>query len=67
MNITECKDNTYGAYGYNCLDTCSIKCGVPGRCDRVTGQCEGGCQVGWNGIRCDTGEIRLKLISVLFS
>lgn len=45
---------TDGRYGYNCEEHCNVNCGVLYKCDRITGQCEGGCQVGWKGATCDT-------------
>uniref|UniRef100_A0A8W8NSY8 EGF-like domain-containing protein n=1 Tax=Magallana gigas TaxID=29159 RepID=A0A8W8NSY8_MAGGI len=47
----ECPD---GWYGSNCQEQCNVNCGVPYRCDRVTGQCEGGCQVGWKVCKNNT-------------
>ena len=44
-----------GSYGANCLDNCSLTCGHPGKCDRVTSHCNGGCQIGWAGVRCEEG------------
>lgn len=50
----ECKK---GFYGYTCKETCSMTCGNPGICDRITGHCSGGCRAGWTGLLCDEGNI----------
>ena len=44
-----------GFYGSKCLQNCSLTCGDPGRCDIMTGHCNGGCQVGWTGAMCEKG------------
>ena len=48
--LTECSGGFYGQY---CQENCSTYCIVPGSCDRMTGQCEGGCQAGWTQSKCD--------------
>lgn len=50
MYILECP---LGYYGENCDYKCSEYCFVPRRCDRVTGQCYGGCQPGWYTKTCE--------------
>ncbi|XP_078320780.1 uncharacterized protein LOC144621431 [Crassostrea virginica] len=45
-----------GLYGVNCLQNCSLTCGIPGNCDRKTGYCNGGCQRGWKGVMCEEGK-----------
>nr|XP_022305386.1 tyrosine-protein kinase receptor Tie-1-like [Crassostrea virginica] len=42
-----------GVYRANCLGNCSLTCVHPMKCDRVTGHCNGGCQRGWTGVRCE--------------
>ena len=49
--FTECP---YGFYGHDCKESCSTHCIVSGTCDRVTGQCIGGCKAGWKESKCDT-------------
>lgn len=51
-----------GKYGNNCQRQCNINCGIKARCDRITGQCEGGCQTGWKGITCDKRTICLFFV-----
>ena len=33
-----------------------MTCGIPGNCDRITGYCNGGCQRGWSGVKCEEGS-----------
>ena len=42
-------------FGSNCSQNCSMTCGDPGKCDIMTVHCNGGCQVGWIGAKCDKG------------
>ena len=49
-----------GYYGYNCKETCSMTCGVPGRCDRVSGSCNGSCLSGWKEDMCQIGNLCKK-------
>nr|XP_022309955.1 uncharacterized protein LOC111115489 [Crassostrea virginica] len=50
-----CEECPEGLYGRNCLQNCSMTCGDPGRCDIMTGHCNGGCQIGWTGAMCEKG------------
>jgi hypothetical protein len=50
-----------GFYGNNCVERCNTNCGLPGVCNKTSGQCEGGCQPGWRGILCDTSKCRIML------
>lgn len=50
LYILECP---VGYYGENCDNKCSKYCSVRRLCDRVTGQCYGGCQPGWYTKTCE--------------
>ncbi|XP_062571491.1 uncharacterized protein LOC134233533 [Saccostrea cucullata] len=50
-----------GHFGYNCEESCNINCRVRGRCNRVTGLCQGGCKDGWEGSRCDKSKNDMDL------
>lgn len=52
-----------GSFGYDCQAKCSVHCAVPDRCDRVTGECEDGCQPGWKGVTCDKRKRLCYVIS----
>lgn len=56
--LTECLD---GLYGNGCQGNCSTTCVVSGRCDSMTGQCIGGCQIGWKQPKCDASR-NMKLL-----
>lgn len=53
-----------GHYGKNCVHNCSTNCNVTRRCDRVTGQCEGGCITGWTGSICNQRKFFFFLLLV---
>ncbi|XP_078330395.1 uncharacterized protein LOC144624463 [Crassostrea virginica] len=56
-----CKDCPKGLYGSNCSQNCSMTCGDPGRCDIVTGHCNGGCQVGWS-VKIEVGSTAVEVV-----
>lgn len=45
-----------GYYGHNCSSKCSQNCNVTNICDRITGECDGGCKPGWIGNTCDQSK-----------
>lgn len=40
-------------YGVNCRQRCAGHCKDNDTCDRLTGQCAGGCDAGWTGSLCN--------------
>ncbi|XP_078330387.1 uncharacterized protein LOC144624457 [Crassostrea virginica] len=48
-----CMDCTVGLFGNNCSKNCSLTCGNPGVCHKVTGHCNGSCLAGWEGDMCE--------------
>ncbi|XP_062585191.1 multiple epidermal growth factor-like domains protein 11 [Saccostrea cucullata] len=54
-----------GTFGNNCEQNCNKNCGVPYQCDRTTGECEGGCQPGWEGPQCEQST-KIERINHLF-
>lgn len=49
------KECTVGKYGADCKEICNGHCEDNAFCNHVTGQCDGGCAVGWSGYLCDKG------------
>ena len=47
---TECPDEWYG---FDCKQQCSGHCRNNDPCNKVTGQCDGGCAHGWYGQHCE--------------
>nr|XP_022309926.1 multiple epidermal growth factor-like domains protein 6 [Crassostrea virginica] len=41
-----------GVFGKDCAENCSMTCGDPRVCDKVTGHCNGSCLPGWEGNMC---------------
>lgn len=44
-------------YGVECKGICSGHCASSTSCNHVTGLCDRGCAVGWEGSLCDKGII----------
>ena len=61
VHLTECAD---GLFGYNCHENCSMTCGEPGVCDKVTGHCDGSCLPGWEGNMCQKGNDLYKIVFI---
>ena len=56
--FTEC---SAGVFGKDCAENCSMTCGDPGVCDKVTGHCNGSCVSGCEGDMCLNGKIYINL------
>ena len=56
--IIECE---LGTYGVDCMNNCSRYCKKEHICNRKTGEYDGGCIPGWEGIHCDNGMVTSPL------
>jgi len=54
-----------GTYGQNCNGMCS-HCLNNQPCNRIDGRCEQGCEIGYTGVKCDTGR-SYKYLNNLYS
>ena len=62
-HLTEC---AVGLFGNNCSKNCSLTCGNPGVCHKVTGHCNGRCLPGWEGDMCQNGnDLKKNMIITL--
>lgn len=52
--LPECEKTWYGV---NCSQRCAGHCRDNDTCNRVTGQCDKGCDAGWTGYPCNRGKI----------
>ena len=59
--FTECSS---GVFGKDCVENCSMTCGDPGVCDKVTGHCNGSCLPGWEGDVCQNGNNLYKIMFI---
>nr|XP_022304591.1 protein jagged-1b-like [Crassostrea virginica] len=50
---SRCIECAVGMFGNNCSKNCSLACGNPGVCHKVTGHCNGSCLAGWEGDMCE--------------
>ena len=56
------KECSVGVYGKDCAEKCSMTCGDPGVCDKVTGHCNGSCLAGLVGDMCQNGNNLYKIM-----
>ena len=59
--FTEC---AVGLFGNNCSKNCSLTCGNPGVCHKVTDHCNGSCLAGWEGAMCENGKYVFKTLFI---
>lgn len=56
------KQNIFSmSYGdvWTCVHKCSGVCFGDVACNRTTGKCDTGCDIGYTGVMCDTGMTKL--------
>lgn len=62
LHIVSCSD---GYYGMACYMQCSKFCKTSHDCHPVSGFCQGGCAIGWQGKHCLEGKLSSKRVSFL--
>lgn len=63
ITIIECP---LGTYGPDCLHKCTGKCLDAVACNRTTGKCDTGCDIGYTGELCETGSVKFLLDYIYF-